>query len=160
MIDAGIWGQLPSLINAGIFADNTLGVCSNCAWPKVIPPPGIGNGFVGSGFTLVCSVNVVIPIGKTHQQAFGFFDYTPGVGDDLCFGCHSMLFRVDGGGGALDTDIILSNPNGNVRYQRSEGPVIDFGSAGTHTLSLIYTAATTGVGFDILWAATLSLCVV
>lgn len=155
MIDAGIWGQLPSLINAGVIADNTRCIGSECSWPPVIPPPGIGNGFVSAGFTQVCSMSVTIP-GQTVQTVYGFFDFTPGVGDDLFPMNHAMGWSVDGA--PLAPVVQLSCPHGNVRIQRSAAVAIDFLTPGVHTLAFYYTVATTGVGFDILWAATQSIC--
>lgn len=157
MIDAKLYAPDREAGKQARTITKTTGEClwSSCSWPPVIPPPGIGNGFVGPGDTLVCTVTVQVQTGATKLTAYGFFDYTPGVGDDLDPGGHSMIFQIDF---SATTSIILSNPFGNVRYQRSNAPTLDFVTPGSHTLTLYYGAATTGVGFDILWAATLQIC--
>ena len=148
MIDAGIWGQLPSIINAGVFAADEAR-CNFGGACKVV------NGLASAGNTPMCAsvLSVIIPSGGGKLELTGFFDYVVQVGDDLCAGCHSMFFVVDG----TTYPFTLSNPHAFIRYLASNFLVLAALAPGSHTVQLDYVAGTTGVGQDMINLATLQV---
>jgi hypothetical protein len=128
MIDAGIWGQLPSMINGGIFAET-----QQC----VIQQSHVPTASYGPSGNFVVATQTLDPDHQVTLNAYASLE-TISIAENVT---HTLLIQLDGSTIA-SAGVPFAN---NVPVSASYSGVL---AAGSHTLEMIYFTQTTGIGVD------------